>query len=111
SASLVASGDAVLKPGSATETVEVQANASSQLQTDSGELSGVLGTTEVQNLPISNSNAYALATNLPGVSQVTSENFTNGTSFSVFGTRPRANNFLIEGQDNNDNLIHGQGLQ
>ena len=111
SASLVASGDAVLKPGSATETVEVQANASSQLQTDTGELSGVLGTTEVQNLPISNSNAYALATNLPGVSQVTSENFTNGTSFSVFGTRPRANNFLIEGQDNNDNLIHGQGLQ
>ncbi len=27
------------------------------------------------------------------------------------GTRPRANNFLIDGQDNNDNSINGQAFQ
>ena len=27
------------------------------------------------------------------------------------GTRPRANNFLIDGQDNNDNSISGQAFQ
>jgi hypothetical protein len=42
---------------------------------------------------------------------VTTVGLTNGTAFSVNGSRPRENNFLIEGQDNNDAGIEGQGLQ
>ena len=38
------------------------------------------------------------------------EDFANGTSFAVNGLRPRANNFLIDGFDNNDNGIAGQAL-
>ena len=37
--------------------------------------------------------------------------FSNGVNYNVGGGRPRANNFLIEGQDNNDAGIQGQGLQ
>src|SRR5215469_385048 len=36
---------------------------------------------------------------------------TNGQSFSVNGLRPSANNFLIDGFDNNDNGISGQAYQ
>ncbi|HMK21969.1 MAG TPA: Plug domain-containing protein [Terriglobales bacterium] len=36
---------------------------------------------------------------------------TNGQSFSVNGLRPRANNFLLDGFDNNDNGIAGQAFQ
>src|SRR5258708_23339524 len=32
-------------------------------------------------------------------------------TFTENGTRPRANNFLIDGQDNNDNSISGQAFQ
>ncbi len=108
-ASVVTSLNVTLKLG-VSETVEVQAEAQT-LQTESGEISNNISNTEVENLPISNLNPYSLAVTLPGVSTVTSANFTNGTSFSVNGTRPRANNFLIEGQDNNDAGIHGQGIQ
>ncbi len=34
-----------------------------------------------------------------------------GSRFSVNGLRPRANNFLIDGFDNNDNGITGQAFQ
>jgi hypothetical protein len=79
------------------------------LRTDSGELSNTLSMQEVNTLPISSLNPYALATTLPGVAAVKSVDLTNGTSFSVNGSRPRDNNFLIEGMDNNDQAIHGQG--
>jgi hypothetical protein len=53
-----------------------------------------------------------LAVTLPGIATVAGrDDFTNGTSFSVNGLRPRANNFLIDGFDNNDNGIAGQAFQ
>src|ERR1700729_1894827 len=48
---------------------------------------------------------------LPGVMNTMVGGFSNGVDFNVGGGRPRANNFLIEGQDNNDAGIQGQGLQ
>jgi hypothetical protein len=108
-ASVVTSVNANMVLG-ATTTVEVQATGE-QLKTESGEISGTINSTQISELPIGNLNPYSLATTLPGVTTVTTSDFTNGTSYSVNGTRPRANNFLIEGQDNNDAGIHGQGLQ
>jgi outer membrane receptor protein involved in Fe transport len=49
---------------------------------------------------------------LPGVSSVADrDDSTNGVGFSVNGLHPRANNFLIDGFDNNDNGITGQAFQ
>ncbi|MGA1981342.1 MAG: TonB-dependent receptor [Acidobacteriaceae bacterium] len=110
-ASVVTSVNLTLNPGSATTTVEVPSDVVEALKTDSGELSDTLSTLEVNNLPISTLNPYQLAVTLPGVTTVTGDNYTNGYGFSVNGNRPRDNNFLIEGEDNNDQGLHGQAFQ
>lgn len=110
SPSVITSVSATLHIGNASETVEVS-SASEIVKTESGEVSATISTKEVSDLPINSLNPYALATTLPGVTTVTAAGFTNGTAFSANGTRPRENNFLIEGQDNNDAGIAGQGLQ
>jgi hypothetical protein len=109
-ASVITTGNISLKPGNATEQVEVEAN-NTIINTDNGQLSGTISTKEISDLPLNGLNPYALALTLPGVTSVTQGGFSNGTTFTVGGGRPRANNFLIEGQDNNDAGIAGQGLQ
>ncbi|MBB5057184.1 hypothetical protein HDF16_001869 [Granulicella aggregans] len=109
-ASVVTPANITLKPGSASEQVLVEAS-NTGLNTDNGQLSGTISTKEISDLPISGLNPYSLALTLPGVTSVTQGGFSNGTTFTVGGGRPRANNFLIEGQDNNDAGILGQGLQ
>jgi hypothetical protein len=109
SGSVVTSVNVTVQVG-ANQSIEVTSN-NEMLKTESGEIGATLGAEEISNLPVSSLNPYALALTLPGVSSVTTADFTNGTSFSVNGSRPRANNFLIEGQDNNDTGITGQGLQ
>jgi hypothetical protein len=97
--------------GKASETIEVDASAQ-QLQTETGQLDNVIPTTQIRDLPIVGGNPYSLAITLPGVSQPDErDNFTNGAGFSVNGLRPRDNNFLIDGFDNNDYAITGQALQ
>jgi outer membrane receptor protein involved in Fe transport len=109
SGSVITAVNATVQVGSAI-SVEVNTNAE-LLKTESGEMGTTIGVEEIRNLPISSQNPYALALTLPGVSSVTTADFTNGVSYSVNGSRPRANNYLIEGQDNNDTGITGQGLQ
>ncbi|HEY3929247.1 MAG TPA: carboxypeptidase regulatory-like domain-containing protein [Candidatus Koribacter sp.] len=109
SGSVITSANATLRPG-AQETLTVEAEGET-LQTETGEITSTISTREVQDLPIATLNPYALAVSLPGVTTVTTDILTNGVGFSVYGTRPRSNNFLIEGSDNNDAGIHGQGLQ
>ena len=109
-ASVLTSANAILKMGTASDVVEVSSSRE-LLQTESGEVSTTLSSREISELPVNSLNAYALATTLPGITTVTTVSLTNGTSFSAAGSRPRDNNFLIEGQDNNDAGIAGQGLQ
>ena len=109
-ASVITSINATLGIVSTSATVEVGA-VTAGLRTDSGEISDTLSTLEVQNLPVTSLNPYELALTLPGVTTVTASAFTNGVAFSVDGNRPRDNNFLIEGADNNDQGIHGQAFQ
>jgi Carboxypeptidase regulatory-like domain/TonB-dependent Receptor Plug Domain len=112
SASVITPVNVRLSPGKATETVTVEAGAD-RVQTETGELSAVVSPKEVKDLPFISGNPYQLAETLPGVVATTSrDSFTgNGQSFSVDGLRPRSNNFLIDGFDNNDNGITGQALQ
>jgi hypothetical protein len=110
-ASVVTSVNVTLSIGSTTASVEVNASTVAALKTDSGELSDTLSAVEVNSLPISSLNPYELGVTLPGVTPVTEADFTNGYGFSVNGNRPRDNNFLIEGVDNNDQGLHGQAFQ
>jgi hypothetical protein len=111
--SLETTATAVLDLSSISATVTVEAGAAQELQTQSGELSGNLTTAEVQNLPYGlTGNPVELLLTMPGVQSVANrDSVTNGVGFSVNGTRPRGNNFLIDGQDNNDSGIAGQAVQ
>jgi Carboxypeptidase regulatory-like domain/TonB-dependent Receptor Plug Domain len=110
-ASIITSTNVELKIAGGTETVTVEAGAET-VQTESGELSKTIPQVDVKDLPYISLNPYQLAVSLPGVSTVAArDDMTNGQSFSVNGLRPRANNFLIDGFDNNDNGIAGQAFQ
>ena len=104
--------DLSLKAGSQTETVTVSA-AAELLETDSSERGQVIGTREVENLPL-NGRAYAdLAALVPGVRRNILENGTNSSrdaSFNVNGQRSEFNNFLLDGVDNNAYGTSNQGF-
>jgi outer membrane receptor protein involved in Fe transport len=97
--------------GSVTNTVVVEASAAQELQTESGQLGAEISRQEVHDLPFFSLNPVELVLTQPGVQDGNGFAFTNGMGFSVDGTRPRANNFLIDGQDNNDNGLNGQAFQ
>jgi hypothetical protein len=104
-----------LKLAAAQQTIEVQATAGQVIDTQSGQLGGNISRQEVAELPYFYLNPAALALTLPGVQDSPVGNGaiptyaeTDGIAFSVNGTRPRANNFLIDGQDDNDYGSTGQ---
>jgi hypothetical protein len=109
-ASIITPLDGILKVGASTQTVTVEAQAN-QINTENGEISHSISSVEVSSLPLSSLNPIQLAMTEPGVTDAGGRTATNGTSFSVNGLSARSNNFLIEGQDNNDNSIQGQAFQ
>jgi hypothetical protein len=104
--------DLAMKIGSTNETVTV-GSAADLLQTDSSERGQVIGTREVENLPL-NGRAYAdLAALVPGVRRNILENTTDSSrdaSFDVNGQRSEFNNFLLDGVDNNAYGTSNQGF-
>ncbi len=111
-AATIVTVDVTLKVSPRSEVVVVEAGTTQEVERQSGELSGEITQKEVSDIPIIGLNPISLALTLPGVTQPASrDDFTNGVGFSVNGTRPRANNFLIDGQDNNDLSITGQAFQ
>ena len=105
------SANVQLEIGGVSTSVEVQASTGQELQTESGSLGAVVTNVEVNNLPIFSLNPIELVLTQAGVQDGNGFSFSNGQGFSVNGTRPRSNNFLIDGQDNNDNSIAGQAFQ
>ncbi len=101
--------DVQLAPGAQTTTVEVTAQTGAELQTESPVRGGNISTQQITDLPFAGRNPTALALTLPGVS---SNRFGFGIStFSVNGARGRSNNFLLDGIENNDTSIAGQGFR
>ncbi|WP_232296277.1 TonB-dependent receptor [Terriglobus sp. TAA 43] len=105
--------DLSLKPGAASDVVEVTA-AASLLETENSSKSQLIGTREVENLPL-NGRSYADLTLLStGVRKSALEN--NGTtssreaSFNVNGIRSAFNNFMLDGLDNNNYGTSNQGF-
>jgi Carboxypeptidase regulatory-like domain/TonB-dependent Receptor Plug Domain/TonB dependent receptor len=104
--------DVALKLGADNQTVTVT-SAAQLLETDSSERGQVIGTREVENLPL-NGRAYAdLAALVPGVRRNLLENTTDSSrdaSFNVNGQRSEFNNFLLDGVDNNAYGTSNQGF-
>ena len=104
--------DLALKAGSVSEVVTVT-SAASLLETESSSHSQVIGTREVENLPL-NGRSYADLTLLaPGVRKSALENQTTSSregSFNVNGIRSAFNNFLLDGLDNNNYGTSNQGF-
>lgn len=110
--SLEVTANGVLEVSAVKNTITVEATAAQELQTESGALGAEVSNAEISNLPFFTNNPVELVLTQPGVQDNTNQmGFSNGVNFSVNGTRPRANNFLIDGQDNNDNSIGGQAFQ
>lgn len=110
-ASVVTAGDLTFVLGGGTETVTVQAE-NSGINTENGQLAGVLSSRQLQDLPIFSLNPVELALTVPGVQTVSQNSgFSNGINIEVNGARPRANNFLLDGQEINDVGIGGQAFQ
>jgi len=95
-----------LKPGAATETVEVT-TAPPQLQTDEGSVGQVVNEQSVNNLPLNGRNFTFLAQLGAGVNTPQADTRGNAASgaFSANGLRPAQNNYLLDGIDNNSNAV------
>ena len=105
--------DATLKTGGVTEVVNIIENASI-LNTTTTEVGTRFDNRRLAELPIApNRNVYNIALSAPGVSQLQSNQagFTNGINYSSNGGRLRSNNFLLDGQDNNDFGVGGGVVQ
>lgn len=105
-----------LEIGSPTEQVIVTAGNEVVIQNADGTRVNTLGEREIRDLPVQGLNPVNLVFTLPGVADVGGQNglaagFVQGTEFSINGLRPRGNNQLIDGLDNNDNSITGQVYQ
>src|SRR4051794_21223488 len=95
-----------LKPGAATETVEVN-TAPPVLQTEEASLGQVIGEAQVNNLPLNGRNFTFLAQLGAGMNTPQADTRGNAASgaFSANGLRPSQNNYLLDGIDNNSNTV------
>ena len=99
-----------LELGTQSQVVSVTAGAEVILQTQDGARVNTLSRREITDLPTPALNPASIVFTLPGVIDPgpLAGGFVQGNEFSVNGLRPRSNNQLIDGLDNNDNSIAGQ---
>jgi hypothetical protein len=97
--------DAALKAGQVSTKVEVAGELLPQVETTSAELGGTLTAETIANVPVNGRDYTKLIYLNPGVAgspdQISDSPGSFGT-FSMNGSRGRANNFLLDGTDMND---------
>lgn len=98
--------NAALEVGAVEEVMEVTSGAE-VVQTTTAQLTGVTFSRQVSELPIPSltGNPLNLAVLAPGTT--TMPGGMAGTGGSIGGNRPRNNNFVIDGLDNNDPSVTG----
>jgi Carboxypeptidase regulatory-like domain len=105
--------DVQLKVGQVTETVEVT-GAAPILQTETTQVSTVIDSTSTDKLPLATRNYVQLTLLSPGAVHPSPTSFNNGDNTAsgarpyINGNREQANNFILDGLDNNqvsDNLL------
>jgi hypothetical protein len=104
--------DVTMKPGAVQEVVNVVENAS-MLNTSTPEVGTRFDEKRLAELPLATTRSvYNIALSAPGVSQLNAGQtaFAGGTNFSSNGGRIRSNNFMIDGQDNNNFGVAGSTI-
>jgi hypothetical protein len=104
--------DVTMKPGTVQEVVTVVENAS-MLNTSTPEVGTRFDEKRLSELPLATTRSvYNVALSAPGVSQLNAGQsaFAGGTNFSSNGGRTRSNNFMIDGQDNNNFGVAGSTI-
>jgi len=103
----VARIDVALKVGQVTETLEVT-GAPPVLEKDSTQVNTVINAETNDNLPLASRNYVQLTLLAPGAVTTDPSSFNNGNNTAGLGGRPlingnreQANNFLLDGMDNN----------
>ena len=98
----VMAANAQLEPGAVTEEVQVNGSELPPVDLDTAQVSNLVDSRQMQDLPLITRDPYSLVLLSPGTSQT---NAMGG--FSVNGGRDRNNNFLLDGVDNNDTSVPG----
>ena len=104
--------DVTMRPAGVEAVVNVTENAA-LLNTTNAEVSTRFDERRLVELPLStNRNVYNVALSAAGVGQLNSgqSQFASGINFSANGGRVRSNNFMIDGQDNNDFGVAGAAI-
>jgi len=116
----VANVNFVIEPGEVTQQVVVTAEAA-LVDSASSDIGTTVETRQIKNLPLNGRNFTQLATLIPGVNRGVpgnvasgqgnnAETFRYGTSggasLVVNGARAQANNFTLDGLDNNESLVN-----
>jgi hypothetical protein len=105
--------DLKLEVGQLTETVEIQAEVP-LLQTSSSDLATTIEGEQIKTLPLNGRNFVSLTRTIPGVLRGNPGSNIDGAgslawrasaSFSANGQRPRDNNYLLDGIDNNESWL------
>ncbi|MGH9515421.1 MAG: carboxypeptidase regulatory-like domain-containing protein [Terriglobales bacterium] len=105
--------DVQMKVGQVTESVEVTSQAP-VLQTDATQVSTIIDSVTNDQLPLATRNYVELTLLAPGSVSPDPDNFNNGDNTAngarpyINGNREQANNFILDGMDNNqvsDNLL------
>jgi Carboxypeptidase regulatory-like domain/TonB dependent receptor len=105
--------DLKLDVGQMTETVEIQAETP-LLQTSSSDLSATIDEEQIKTLPLNGRNFVSLTRTIPGILRpppganidgAGSLAWRAGSGFSANGQRPRDNNYLLDGVDNNETWL------
>jgi hypothetical protein len=98
--------DAKLDVGSASETVEVKANAV-QVETTDIQQKTVIGSQQIVDLPLNGRNFVQLSQLAPGVMS-SNDRFT--TNYATNGSQTQQNSYLINGTDSNDIALNTPGM-
>jgi Carboxypeptidase regulatory-like domain/TonB dependent receptor len=111
--------DVALQVGSASESVTVT-EAAPLVQTEEGRLSSTITAEQVTSLPLDGRQVYQLVTLEPGVTATVAPVISNVPSptssvtflygFIANGSNPRGNNFILDGNSNNNEWLGGQPL-
>jgi Carboxypeptidase regulatory-like domain/TonB dependent receptor/TonB-dependent Receptor Plug Domain len=97
--------DAQLQLGAVATTVEVKASELPTIELENAQISNLVDSKRIQELPLLTRDPYSLILLSPGVIQSNNTFGVNG--FSDNGASQRDNNFLLDGVDNNDTMVPG----
>lgn len=95
--------NAQLEPGAVSEEVQVQGSELPPVDLDTAQVSNLVDSRQMKDLPLITRDPYSLVLLSPGTSQTN----TSLGGFTVNGSRERNNNFLLDGVDNNDTSVPG----